>query len=211
VSELVIELGFEEAETLRALLGGAEREVRELRLVDGDRLLQSVRTDTGPARSATAIGTAVAMRAQRVVVLDAAALSLEPIVPLAFDATPPWVPALDAVSARLRWLRVPARRLLQDGAYGLSVIDDDLPARTICCRVRAGCLERLVGGRSLGLEPEEAEDPLALGSLGALRAVLESRRPGSVFERSGIRGEICMARLSPRLAATLIALRLLGL
>jgi hypothetical protein len=131
-----------------------------------------------------------------------------------------------AVLAAAARLRVAPDWLVQDGAYALHVrADPSGPEAFVCARVRDGRLDRLAGGRALGMSELPPEVPaladlvlrrigrpllVAAGTRAALRAVARSPRPAATLERARIRRKVEVAALSRRLSLALLALRLLG-
>lgn len=214
-----VDLDPGEARAVRQLLADRVLDEGALELVRDGRVLQRVDRLRGPLRDAGA-GAVAAGVAHRIDV-DAGPVG-------AFAAArPALLPELPAVraAAPLRRLAPLWRWLTADGVFAVSIRQPDAPPVVVCARIRDGRLERLTGGSALAL-PERADAdgqlltavrrrlgrPRAVvaGSLSALRAVVESRRPATAFERGRMRGEIEVPLLSGRLSFALFLLRLLG-
>jgi hypothetical protein len=236
-----IELEPAEGRWLRGVLMGAgeAHEVRLLARVDGRRVLQAVRSDSGPLRRALPELTsdppgglwslACAAGAERVVSLPARLAPtpadfsgdlLERLADRRVLADPPWCPAFEALRDDLERLR----GRLRDGAYGIASPPHDAEGwRVACLRLRAGVVERVCGARALGLEPNASSAELCervrrrLGTPhlllvappAELRAVAASDRPLSALECGTIRDEIEAVARSGPIAVALHALRLL--
>jgi hypothetical protein len=185
-----IELEPAEGRWLREVLMGAGEasEVRLLARVDGRRVLQAVRSDSGPLRRALPELTsdppgglwslACAAGAQRVVSLPARLAPtpadftgglLERLADRRVLADPPWCPAFEALRDDLERLR----GRLRDGAYGMAsppasgfgeASSEPRPGgegwRVACLRLRAGVVERVCGARALGLDPNASSAEL---------------------------------------------------
>jgi hypothetical protein len=231
VRRLRIELDRVEASALHeALLGETEAAPAAWALVRGDRVAQVVHAVHGPARSADPRPALAALGGLR----DAAGGSVIAIAAESLDATPEAelaasladLPSVRAVLAAAARLRVPPDWLVQDGAYALHVRADAAgPEAFVCARVRDGRLDRLAGGRALGVAELPPEVPaladlvlrrvgrpivVAAGTRAALRAVARSPRPASALERARIRRKVEVAALSRRVSLALFTLRLMG-
>ncbi len=229
--QLRIELDRVEASALHeALLGATETEPAAWALVRGDRVAQVVHAVHGPARSADPRPALAALGGLRdaaggsVVAIAAERLTATPEAELAVSLAE--LPSVRAVLAAAGRLRLSPDWLTPDGAYALHVRADPAgPEAFVCARVRDGRLDRLAGGRALGV----AELPgdvsaladlvlrrvgrpivVAAGTRAALRAVARSPRPAAALERARIRRKIEVAALARRVSFALVALRLLG-
>ncbi len=181
MSRVRVELSPEEGQALGELvLSASEGESRLLVMLRDGRLVQALRTDTGPVFTLPPLmhvphprvlrSFDVAKGVDRVVTveLDRAGGELlerswEGILEGTMRADPPWVPFVELLHRASPLVRAPLGWLIADGAYALLVEseeEDELPV--ICCaRVQAGRVRRLIGARGLDLgDPDPSCDEL---------------------------------------------------
>ncbi len=223
-----LELDRGEALALVDALLGPERAPTTLALVRAGRVLAVVDAEAGPARRPASAPLALGARAAA----GARVLALDPSAPpgdaaLELGASFSALPATRALVAAAARVRLPLPWLVEDGAYAIGIREDrDGPAALVCARVRAGRVERLVGGSALDVAELPRDTAalaelvlrrlgrpiaLALGTRSALRAIAGSTRPASVLERARIRRTLDVATPSRRTALLLVGMRLLGL
>jgi hypothetical protein len=166
------DLSLEEGHALHQLtLGDTEQELRLLAVLRNGRLMQALRTDTGPIftlppflvvdhpREVRRFDEAKGVDRVVSIELDRAGGEFlerlwEGVVAGSVRADPPWLPLADLVHRLPRSVRAALGWFLQDGAYGLVVLPDDnnaLPT-IICVQIQAGRAVRLVGRAGLDLD-----------------------------------------------------------
>ena len=200
MSALRLKLSFEEGQTLRELVFGIspERETRLLALLHNGRVLQALRTDTGPilalppelrvAGPAELRALDVAKGIDRVVVVelgrvgsDSALRIWESLLDGSLRADPPWLPVLERVRAWPVLVREGLRRFLEDGVYGL-VLEGDAEREPsfVCAHARAGQVLELIGIDALGRDASSASAASLLLTLerrvGRTRLLIEGSR-----------------------------------
>lgn len=230
----MIDLAWEEGRELRDLLFGRGDPAEErfaVRLERG-RAPRAVSTRHGvveglEAKAAPRAVRALAGEAARIVYIRAApvASTLAGLASGAIQGDPARIAALAALRALPFGLASRAARALPAGVYALAIEAGPRgPGCLLCVRIRRGSIERLVGGSALGLGrglPEREKWLGAVRLLGPLqlavsapresvRAILNSARPASALERIRIREALRVERLSARVGALLLALRLFG-
>ena len=190
-----LDLSFEEGQVLRELiLGRLEKEVRLLVLLQNTRLVQALRTDTGPildlpsslyvkhARDLNALE--VAKGVDRIVTFEMDRVGCgafdrvwEGILDGSIRADPPWIPVVERVRAWPERLRAALQRLFPDGTYAVFLERDDArPPALVCARLEEGRVVELTGAEGLGFDVSLAE-PSALEAsierrVGPLRLLL---------------------------------------
>ena len=230
----MIDLAWEEGRELRDLLFGRSDPAEQrfaVRLERG-RALRTVSARHGvveglEANAAPRAVRAFAGEAARIVYLGAAPIpsTLAGLASGVLQHDPPRLAALAGLRALPFDLASRVGRLLPAGVYALGIeASAQGPGCLVCVRIRAGSIERLLGGSALGLGrglPEREKWLAAACELGRLqaavsapresvRAILASARPVSCFERIRIREALRVEHLSARVGALLLVLRAFG-